>query len=100
MGRPQTPLGPTGRCCGLLDGPLARGRSREEDSPATTPSRPDRAGPVLSRAKGLPQASADAVEEKFVADLHQLWLSLPEHDKTEFEGHFSRMVLRLFRGSL
>lgn len=33
-----------------------------------------------------------------LADLGQLWLSLPEQDKTEFEGHFSRMVLRLFHG--
>jgi hypothetical protein len=41
---------------------------------------------------------ADPVERGSVADLRQLWLSLPEHDKAEFEGHFSRMVLRLFHG--
>jgi hypothetical protein len=98
MGRSPTPLVPTGRCRGLLDGPPARGRSREEDRSAAPPGRPDRAGPVLPRAEGSAQAPVDPIDEGFVADLRQLWLLLPEHDKTEFEGHFSRMVLRLFRG--
>jgi hypothetical protein len=98
MGRPPTPLGPTGRCRRRLDGPLARGRPREEDITAAPPGRLDCPGPVLPRAGGTPQAPAEPLEEEFVADLQQLWVSLPEHDKTEFEGHFSRMVLRLFHG--
>jgi hypothetical protein len=98
MGRSPTLLGPTDRCRSLLDGPLTRGCSRKEDGPTAPPSRPDRAGPVLPRTQGSPQAPADPVEEGFVIDMRQLWLSLPEHDKTEFEGHFSRMVLRLFHG--
>jgi hypothetical protein len=98
MGRPPTPLGPTGRCRRRLDGPLARGCPREEDITAAPPGRLDRPGPVLPRAEGTPQTSAEPLEEEFVADLQQLWVSLPEHDKTEFEGHFSRMVLRLFQG--
>jgi hypothetical protein len=53
---------------------------------------------VLPRADDTPQASAEPLEEEFVADLQQLWVSLSEPDKTEFEGHFSRMVLRLFHG--
>jgi hypothetical protein len=98
MSRSPAPLGPTGRCRRLLDGPPARGRPREEDVPAAPPGRPDRPGPVLPRVEGAPQAPADPVEDGFLADLGQLWLSLPEQDKTEFEGHFSRMVLRLFHG--
>ena len=98
MGRPPTLLGPTGRCRRRLDGPRTRGCPREEDIPAAPPSRLDRPGPVLPRAEGTPQASAEPLEEGFVADLQQLWVSLPEPDKTEFEGHFSRMVLRLFHG--
>jgi hypothetical protein len=98
MGRPPTPLGPTGRCRRRLDGPLARGCPCEEDITAAPPGRLDCPGPVLPRAEGAPQTSAEPLEEEFVADLQQLWVSLPEHDKTEFEGHFSRMVLRLFHG--
>src|SRR6266511_1903953 len=98
MGRSPARLGPTGRCRRLLDGPPARDRPREEDVPAAPSGRPNRPGPVLPRAEGAPQAPADRVKEGFVADLRQLWLLLPEHDKTEFEGHFSRMVLRLFHG--
>ena len=98
MGRPPTPLGRTGRCGRCLDGPRTRGRPREEDITAAPPGRLDGPGPVLPRAEGTPQASAEPLEEEFVADLRQLWVSLPERDKTEFEGHFSRMVLRLFHG--
>jgi hypothetical protein len=98
MGRPPTPLGPTGRCRRRLDGPRARGGPREEGLTAAPPGRLDCPGPVLPRTEGTPQASAEPLEEGFVADLQQLWVSLPEHDKTEFEGHFSRMVLRLFHG--
>jgi hypothetical protein len=98
MGRPPTPLGPTGRCRCRLDGPRARGCPREGDLTAAPPGRLDCPGPVLPPAEGAPQASAEPLEEEFVTDLQQLWVSLPEHDKTEFEGHFSRMVLRLFHG--
>jgi hypothetical protein len=98
MGRPPTLLGPTGRCRRHLDGPRTRACPREEDITAAPPSRLDCPGPVLPRPEGTPQASAEPLEEEFVADLQQLWASLPEHDKTEFEGHFSRMVLRLFHG--
>src|SRR4051794_21771343 len=98
MGRSPAPLGPTDRCRRPLDGPPARGRPREEDGTAAPPGRLDRAGPVLPRVEGTPQAPAEPIEEGFVIDLRQLWLSLPEHDKAEFEGHFSRMVLRLFHG--
>jgi hypothetical protein len=98
MGRSPALLGPTDRCRRLLDGPPAGGRPREEDVPATPTGWPDRPGPVLPRVEGTPQAPTDPVEGGFVADLRQLWLSLPEHDKAEFEGHFSRMVLRLFHG--
>jgi hypothetical protein len=98
MGRPPTPLGPTHRRRRRLDGPRTRGRPREGDITAAPPSRLDCPGPVLPRAEGTPQASAERVEEESVADLQQVWVSLPEQDKTEFEGHFSRMVLRLFHG--
>ena len=98
MGRSPTPLGPTDRCRRRLDGPPARGCPREEDIPAAPPDRLDCPGPVLPRAEGTTQAPAEPLEEEFVADLRQLWVSLPERDKTEFEGHFSRMVLRLFHG--
>src|SRR5512147_821164 len=98
MGRSPTPLGPAGRCRRLLDGPPARGRPREEDIPAAPSGRLDCPGPVLPRAEGAPQAPADTLEAGFVADPRQLWVSLPEREKTEFEGHFSRMVLRLFHG--
>ena len=98
MGRSPAPLGPTDRCRRLLDGPPARGRPREEDGPVAPPGRLDRAGRVLPRAEGTPPMPTDPVEGGSVADLRQLWLSLPEHDKAEFEGHFSRMVLRLFHG--
>jgi hypothetical protein len=98
MGRSPTPLGPTGRCRRRLDGPPARGCPREEDIAAAQPGWLDCPGPVLSRAEGTHQASAEPLEEEFVADLRHLWVSLPERDKTEFEGHFSRMVLRLFHG--
>jgi hypothetical protein len=98
MGRSPAPLGPTGRCRRLLDGPPARGCPREEDTPAAPPGRLDCPGPVLSRVEGTPQAPAEPLEDGFVADLQQLWVSLPERDKTEFEGHFSRMVLRFFHG--
>ena len=98
MGRSPDPLGPTGRCRRLLDGHSERGGPREEDVSTAPPGQLDRAGTVLPRAEGAPQAPADALEEGFVADLRQLWVSLPERDKTEFEGHFSRMVLRLFHG--
>ena len=98
MGRSPTPLGPTGRCRRRLDGSPARGRPREEDISAAPPDRLDCPGPVLPRAEGTPQVPADPLEAGFVADLRQLWVSLPERDKTEFEGHFSRMVLRLFHG--
>jgi len=53
---------------------------------------------VLPRIEGAPQPPANPVEDEFLADLGQLWSLLPERDKTEFEGHFSRMVLRLFHG--
>ena len=98
MGRSPTPLGPTGRCGRHLDGPRARGCPRQEDITAAPPGRLDGPGPVLPRAEGARQASAAPLEDAFVADLRQLWVSLPERDKTEFEGHFSRMVLRLFHG--
>ena len=96
MGRSPASLGSTDRCRRLLDGPPARGCPREEDIPAAPPGRRDGSGPVLPRAEGTPQAPAELLDDEFVADLRQLWLSLPEHDKAEFEGHFSRMVLRLF----
>src|SRR5262245_2464700 len=98
MGRSPTPLRPTGRCRRLLDGPPVRGCPREKDITATSPGRLDCPGPVLPRAGGTHQASAELLEEKFVANLQQLWVSLPQRDKAEFEGHFSRMVLRLFHG--
>jgi hypothetical protein len=98
MGRPPTPFGPTGRSRRRLDGPRTRGCPREGDITAAAPGRLDCPGPVLPRAEGTPQASAEPLEEGLVADLQQLWVSLPEQDKTEFEGHFSRMVLRLFHG--
>ena len=98
MGRTPAPLGPTDRSRRLLDGPPTRGRPREEDVPAAPPTRPDGPGPVLPRIEGAPQAPANPVENEFLADLGQLWFLLPERDKTEFEGHFSRMVLRLFHG--
>jgi hypothetical protein len=98
MGRSPTLLGPTDRCRRILDGPPARGCPREEEVPAAPPGRPARPGPVLPRVEGKSQAPADPVEGGFVTDLRQLWLSLPDHDKAEFEGHFSRMVLRLFQG--
>jgi hypothetical protein len=98
MGRAPAPLGPTCRCRRLLDGPPARGCPREEDIPAAPPDGLDCPGPVLPRVEGTPQAPAEPLEDGFVADLQQLWVSLPERDKTEFEGHFSRMVLRLFHG--
>jgi hypothetical protein len=98
MGRPPTPLGPTGCCRRRLDGSRARGCPHEEDITAAPTGRLDCPGPVLPRVEGTPQASAEPLEEEFVADLQQFWVSLPEQDKTEFEGHFSRMVLRLFHG--
>src|SRR5262245_5981527 len=98
MGRPPTPLGPTGRGRRRLDGSRARGCPHEADGTAGSPGRLDCPGPVLPRAEGTSQASAEPLEEEFVADLQQLWVALPERDKTEFEGHFSRMVLRLFHG--
>src|SRR5262245_1883649 len=98
MGRTPAPLGPTDRGRRRLDGPPTPGRPREEALPAAPPGRLDRPGPVLPRTEGAPQAPANPVEAGFVADLRQLWVSLPERDKTEFEGHFSRMVLRLFHG--
>jgi hypothetical protein len=52
----------------------------------------------LPRVEGAPQTPVEPLEEEFVADLRQLRVSLPERDKTEFEGHFSRMVLRLVHG--
>ncbi len=98
MGRSSAFLGPTRRGGRLLDRPPARGRSREADSAPASPRRLDRPGPVLPLADGPPETPVGALEEGFVADLRQLWALLPEHDKTEFEGHFSRMVLRLFHG--
>jgi hypothetical protein len=53
---------------------------------------------VLPGVEGTSQTPADLVEGGIVVDLRLLWLSLPDHDKAEFEGHFSRMVLRLFQG--
>jgi hypothetical protein len=97
MGRPPTALGPTGRSRRRLDGPLPRGCPREEDITAAPPDRLDCPCPVLPRAEGTPQTLDEPLEEESVAGL-QLWVSLPEHDKAEFEGHFSRMVLRLFHG--
>jgi len=98
MGRSPTLLGPTDRCRRILDGPSVGGRQREEDVPSAPTGRPDRAVPVLPRVEGTSEATIDPVEGDFVTDPRQLWLSLSEHDKAEFEGHFSRMVLRLFHG--
>ncbi len=99
MARSATPLGPTCRGRSLLDGPPTGGHSSaEDDLPAAFPGRPDRACRVLPGTEGTSQTPIDTLEGDFVADLRQLWIALPEHDKTEFEGHFSRMVLRLFLG--
>ena len=98
MGRSPALLGPTDRCRRILDGPSAGGRHREEDVPAAPTGQPDRPGSELPRVEGTSEATTDPVEGGFVVDLRQLWLSLSEHDKAEFEGHFSRMVLRLFHG--
>ena len=98
MGRSPAPLGPTGRCRRHLGRTSRARRSREEDVSAAPTGRPDRPGPMLPRVEGASEATTDSLEGGLVADLGQLWLSLPEHDKAEFEGHFSRMVLRLFHG--
>jgi hypothetical protein len=53
---------------------------------------------MVSRFEGAPPTSTGLVAGETSPDLKEFWRLLPEQDKTEFEGHFSRMVLRLFQG--
>ena len=88
MGRSPAPLGPTDRCRRLLDGPPARGRPREEGGTAAPPGRPDRAGPVLPRVEGTPQAPAEPIEEGFVADLRAALDLAPRARQDRVRGPF------------